>query len=493
MLLIIGSSCRKDFDYAPSSGNLKFSKDTVYLDTIFTNIGSSTYGLKVYNKGSKDVEIPSITLENGISSFYRINVDGQEGNTFSNIPLLAKDSLYIYVETTFDIAPTNLNEFLLTDAILFDVGQNEQRVELVTLVKDAVFLYPSLLANGTKETVVFGLDENGEEIRVEGFELSTDQLHFTAEKPYVLYGYATVPENNNLIIDAGARVHFHKNSGLLIKQNATLTINGELSEDQELLEKEVIFQGDRLEPNYENVPNQWGGLWIAKGSTNNYIDHLTLKNAYVGLFVEGDGIFDTPTLTLKNSRIYNNERVNLWLQNARAEAQNNVIANAGDTSLRCSFGGNYTFSHCTIANYWIHGFRSGVALQMDNQKNDLVNAAFTNTIIDGNTNYELQLLDSGNIFDFAFKNCAIAFNDESNQFENNPLYEFDNTSYYSNTLFNINTIFLDAFYNDFRLTSTSETIDEADTDTALQIPLDILGNNRTTLPDIGAFEFINNN
>ena len=41
------TSCRKDFAFEPSSGGLEFSKDTVYLDTVFTNIGSSTYKLKI--------------------------------------------------------------------------------------------------------------------------------------------------------------------------------------------------------------------------------------------------------------------------------------------------------------------------------------------------------------------------------------------------------------------------------------------------------------
>jgi len=51
------SSCRKDFDTVASSGNLGFSKDTVYLDTVFSNIGSSTYTLKVYNRSSDDIKI----------------------------------------------------------------------------------------------------------------------------------------------------------------------------------------------------------------------------------------------------------------------------------------------------------------------------------------------------------------------------------------------------------------------------------------------------
>ena len=54
VLLISVSSCRKNFDTIPSFGNLEFSKDTVFLDTIFTNIGSATYNLKVYNRGEPD-------------------------------------------------------------------------------------------------------------------------------------------------------------------------------------------------------------------------------------------------------------------------------------------------------------------------------------------------------------------------------------------------------------------------------------------------------
>ena len=48
-LAITVSSCRQDFVFEPSTGDLVFSKDTIYLDTVFANIGSSTYTLKVYN------------------------------------------------------------------------------------------------------------------------------------------------------------------------------------------------------------------------------------------------------------------------------------------------------------------------------------------------------------------------------------------------------------------------------------------------------------
>ncbi len=134
------SSCRKDFSTIPNFGNLEFSKDTVFLDTIFTNIGSATYNLKVYNRGSNAITIPTIQLKNGTSSNYRLNVDGVPGKEFNDIDILAKDSIFVLIETTVNV--TNEPNPLYTDKILFDNGANQQAVDLVTLVEDATFIFP---------------------------------------------------------------------------------------------------------------------------------------------------------------------------------------------------------------------------------------------------------------------------------------------------------------------------------------------------------------
>jgi len=155
LLLLIGTtlsliSCRSDFETVASNGRLEFSRDTVYLDTVFTNIGSSTYQLKVYNKSNNDISIPVIKFAKGLTSKYRMTVDGMQGNNgkiFNNVDLLAKDSLYIFIETTANIADANAADFLYTDQIQFDSGQNLQNVELVTLIQDAVFLYPRRFAD----------------------------------------------------------------------------------------------------------------------------------------------------------------------------------------------------------------------------------------------------------------------------------------------------------------------------------------------------------
>jgi len=320
------------------------------LDTIFSTIGSNTHTLKVYNRTRDDVEIPSIRLGQGQNSNYRLNVDGLAGKEFNNIPILAQDSMFIFIETNVDITAIGENEFLYTDVIQFDSSEDLQEVQLVTLVKDAIFLFPRELPDGSKEMIQFGEDVSGNEIFVEGFEFEDQQLNFTNQKPYVIYGYASVPEEKQLIIDAGARVHFHKDSGILINANASLQVNGSLSSDQELLENEVIFSGDRLQNDLSNIPGQWGTIWISSGSNNNIIHHLTIKNATVGLLVEGNPISEFPTLSIKNSQIYNSASTNLWAKTAHINAENLVFGMSGNASLFLNVGGNYTFKHCTIAN-----------------------------------------------------------------------------------------------------------------------------------------------
>ena len=280
LILVSFSSCRKDFEFAPSKGDLRFSRDTVYLDTVFTNIGSSTYTLKVYNTSDDDIVIPTVQLADGYSSYYRMTIDGRTGieggpnepagKLFENVEMLAKDSMFVFIETTIDIEQLSQSEtqFLYTDAIQFDTGSNQQNVELVTLVKDAVFIYPDRTTTidgetGEEihviETLTFDVDGDGvdDETTIQGRFLADDELNFTNEKPYVIYGYAAVDQGKTLFIDAGARVHFHSNSGILVTGGGSMQVNGQPSTDPDLLEGEVIFEGDRLEPLFAEVPGQW--------------------------------------------------------------------------------------------------------------------------------------------------------------------------------------------------------------------------------------------
>ncbi|MFX0556863.1 hypothetical protein ACOCEA_08690 [Maribacter sp. CXY002] len=495
LFILWGSSCRKDFEYATSAGNLTFSKDTVFLDTVFSSIGSSTYILKVYNTTRDDIMIPSIQLRNGEESFYRLNVDGVPGKLFKNVPLYAKDSLFIFIETTITTTETDPIAFIYTDAIVFDTDTNQQKVELVTLAKDAIFLYPGKNENGNNKQLILGKDEEGNASIVDSFGLTTEQLNFTNIRPYVIYGYAVIDSSQTLIIDSGTRVHFHQDSGILVNKGGRLIINGNLSENNTLLEKEVIFEGDRLEPSYSDLPGQWGGIWITKGSINNQIEYLTIKNAGTGIYVEGLESLSTPTITIKNSQIYNSANNNIEANDTHIRAENVVLGGAGKSSLHAYNGGIYNFTHCTIANYWNHGFRTQAALKIsnsskfigENEANDLVVANFKNCIIDGNGLQELSLLDNGeNEFDFMFQNCMIKIGENSGQ--DSPLYAFETNARYSNIFLNSSMDYFRPTKNNFMIGLESEVINSGLLEFAQEVPLDILGKNRTTVPDLGAFQ-----
>jgi len=487
-ILLAASSCRTDFDTVASNGDLKFSKDTVYLDTVFKNIGSSTYNLKVYNNSKNDINIPVIQLKNGLSSKYRMTVDGMTGNNgkiFNDITLLAKDSLYIFIETTADITDADPTDFLYTDEIQFDSGTNLQKVALVTLIQDAVFLYPKQFSDGTSETIQiddkpvdgFYLDEND--------AVNGNELLFTNQKPYVIYGYAGVPENKTVVFEAGARVHFHADSGLLVSKNASLQINGTTS-TTEKLENEIIFEGDRLEPDFSDVPGQWNSIILADGSTNHSINHLTLKNATIGLSIQDQ---DATTVQLKNTQIYNCSEYGILAQNGRINGENLVINYSGLADLSCVYGGNYMFTHCTFNNNWSGSEQ--VAVNLSNrltgatpETNDLTQATFNNCIIYGSNTNEFNLDKNTNAaFVYQLNNCLIKFRSSST----NPDYQFStDPTHYNQIILNQDPKFYKVSQNKFNIDNTSGAF--AKGNQTYSIPLDIIGNTRTSPPDLGAYQ-----
>ncbi len=479
LVLLFLSSCRKDFSTELSSGKLSFSKDTVYLDTVFTNIGSSTYNLKVYNKSNKNISIPSIVLGNGENSFYRLNVDGIAGKIFENVEILAKDSMYIFIETTIDYS--QISNPIYTDVIIFDNGENLQEVKLVTLVKDAHFLYPSKDANGFIEEISIGTTTEGEDLKVNGFYLNENTI-FTNEKPYVIYGYCAVPPNKSLTIEAGAQIHFHANSGLIVSKNATLTINGKLND-------KVLIEGDRLETKFSKIPGQWGAIWLRAGSKNNSINNTIIKNASAGIIADSIGNNTAPTLTIKNSQIYNSSDYGILGRETTIYGENLVINNSGQSSLACIGGGTYNFVHSTFANFWYNSFRQNPSVLINNfftvsnaqvvEKRDLHAANFTNCIIDGNDNTELVIDQAeGTVFNYFFENNLIRVED------------FNDPIHYVNNLFNGNPHFKSPETNELMIGQNSDAINKGNEQGRILVPIDILGITRTIPPDIGAYQHI---
>lgn len=487
--IICFTSCRDDFNFEPSSGSeLAFSKDTVYLDTVFSNIGSSTYNLKVYNKSNKDIKIPAIRLARGENSSFRLMVDGQPGKSFENVELLANDSLFIFVETTVDIKQqTNNKEFLYTDEILFQSGTNQQKVDLVTLVRDAIFLYPQKFQDGSYESIQFGdnkiygffLDEND--------AVNGNELEWRNDKPYVVYGYAAVAPNKTLNISEGTEIHFHANSGLVTFSNAGINANG-------TIEKPIIFQGDRLEPSFENTPGQWEGIWLSVDSNGSF-NNVTIKNAVDGLFINKNKL----PVNLTNVQIYNCETNGLLLQVANVIGKNVVTNNCGLAGLNINFGGTYDFTHCTFSNYWNLQNHTAVVMNNGNGTSEFaLQANFKNSIIYGNSNESLILNPGSNQtnFNFKFENCLIKFFNTGNRFNTDFPYNFENSSYFSNVLIAKNfteyqPFFLNTQKNKMIITDkATHLIGFGNPFFSQSIPSDITGKNRLGSPDLGAYQHV---
>lgn len=507
LFTIILSSCRSDFEFKSDVGNLGFSRDTVYLDTVFTDIGSSTYTLKVYNKTDNNISIPQLRLGNGENSKYRLMVDGMPGKVFENVELLADDSLFVFIEVTAEIADADPTDFLYTDQILFGNGINDQKVELVTLIQDAYFIYPQRTQNPdetyTYESLNLGVDEEGNPITIRGQYLDPadpnngDELHWNNTKPYVIYGYAAVPPNETLVVDAGARIHFHAESGLIVANNASVQINGSpsLTED---LENEVIFEGDRLEPNFSEVPGQWGTIWFTQGSTNNTISNLTIKNATVGMLVSGNDGTPTPTIDMQNVQIYNCSNVGILARTGNMVGRNVVVNNCGEASFAGTFGGSYDFTHCTFANYWPIPNQYSIVLDDYDGSTEyvLTKADFKNCIVYGSPNLSLSINKEGTDpnFNFNFDSCLIKFIDFGNQFSSIPEYQFT-SSHYTNCIIATNNT---SNRPDFKNPEENELIigensaAKGTANSTYSTFNDILNNprNSTTGYDIGAYNFI---
>lgn len=481
LMLLFG--CRKETAFVTRNVQLAFSQDTIYLDTVFTTIGSSTRILKVYNTSNENILINRIYLGRGQSSFYRMNVNGASTKNITDVELRANDSIYIFIEVTADVM--GANSLLYTDSILFETGNVLEDVDLVTLAQDAYFHYPT-------NVLVINQPAPYPNIEIPYSVLSCNEIWGT-DKPHVVYGYAVVDSNCSLNILAGANIHFHANSGLWVYRGGQLFVD---AAEQGDFSNPVLIQGDRLEPNYENIPGQWGGLlggiFIQSGSTGNVINNAVIKNATTGLRVDSTSL-STPNLTLKNVQILNHSRVGIYGGYANLLAENTIVGNCG-LHLFYGLGGNYTFRHSTFANYWITSSRTSPAVALVNFFEDgignryyrgLTKAYFGNCIIYGNSQSEVGLgIDPSATFSYQFNTSLLRIEEEPDDMH----YDITDPTYFPGCIFNISPAFIDQLNNDYELDSISPALDLGNNNDATLVPFDIKGNIRTINPDLGAIE-----
>ncbi len=468
VITAITFSCRKDTISNDSSINLSFSNDTIIFDTVFTSLGSATQRLMVYNPSGSAVNISNIMLAGGSQSPYRINVNGLSGDDFKDIELNGGDSLYIFARVTIDPNDFN-NPYVVEDSLLFLTNGNEQKVKLVAWGQNANYILA--------DTYIEGFPP---------FKVVADSLvtvHWTNEKPYVIYGYAVINSYGKLIIDEGARIYFHKNSGLWAYTDGVLKVYG-------TVENPVTFQGDRLEAFYDDLPGQWDRIWLMEGrqGEDHEISNAVIKNGFIGIQAES---FLRPTenkVTLKNVIIENMTGIGIFSRLFNITGANTVVANCGGYCLAFTGGGYYDFRQSTFANYWPYSVRNTPAVFINNylpDSNDQpvpfpMNFSLGNSIIYGFNRNEFETdMTSGADSLYYLTNCILKTE-----------YQVSNSINYNDILKNQDPKFMDYQENDYRLDTLSPAIGYGDPSIAATVPFDILGNPRTEHYDLGAYQFM---
>lgn len=328
-LLLLAGCNRDDISFDSPTQLLRFSTDTVFCDTVYNQMRSETYAVKVYNNEDKDILIPEIKLEGGINSPYKINVDGKVGTRFEKIALRKKDSLYVFVE----IAPVaNAPEAIAEDKVVFNTPAGEQKVTLFSVVQDAEYF----IQTGENPVTI------------------NDNTTWTKDKVKVIFGNLNVAEGKTLTMEKGTKVYFRKNSGLNFLKNSGLIVKGDL-------DNEVIFRGDRSDPKYDTLPANWNGIKMEEGSLLQ-MNYARVFGGNVGLQLKKNDA------TINNSIFHTFQNAGIYaIHSTQFTANNLVMNNCGEADLAIASGGTYNLNYCTIANYWsLNQSMSGLGIFVTN-------------------------------------------------------------------------------------------------------------------------------
>lgn len=454
LFTILLVACKKESFITSPEAKVDLSADTLKFDTLFTTTGSTSRFFKIRNDNNQKLRISSVKLMGGNSSFFKINVDGFIGPEVKNLELEANDSLYVYVTVSVN-QNSNTIPFIIKDSLQVNYNGKTKWIQLEAWGKNARFLRNKKIA---------------------GNEIWTNEL------PYVILERLTIEPTGTLTIQKGCQIYVHADAPVLV--NGSLVINGEKYDSTK-----VVFQGDRLDEPYKNFPGSWPGIYFSNTSKNNVLNFAVLKDAYQAIATEGLSINANPKVVLNECFIDNAYDAGIIAVNSSVSARNCLISNCGK-NLFLVKGGDYQFTHCTVASYSnSYIFHRSQVLLISNfiNQNNLpitagLNAVFRNCIFwgeNGIVDDEVIVSKSGNtVFNVNFVNNlwkvkTAPANITSSQIINNqdPLFDSSNSS--------------KKYYN-FRLKTGSPAINKG---VVAGVTIDLDGKPRPIgLPDLGCYE-----
>ena len=393
----------------------------------------------------------NIRLAGNFYGLFKLNVDGRGGTVFNDIEIRGNDSIYIFVQAYINEVGSN-TPFIVADQILFETNGNKQHVDLVAYAQDANYFKNEIL------------------------DCTGGNLLWTSNKPYVIYESVLVPVGCTLTIEAGTHIYSYVNSEIIVM--GTLIVNG-------TIDNPVIFQGSRLDDDYNEMPGRWIGIHFKQGSSGNKISGAIIKNGYIGIRIDSLPNSGTYGLELKQTLIKNISAAGILCYTGKLYAENNLVANCGLYSFVGELGGTYDLVHNTFATQSFSAGRKDPGFYLSNapwrDKNGNVLYSFSlnfnvkNNIIYGSLDDEFYVNNDP-------KGGAII----TKILNNNLLKTTDKSLGINGNLLNVDPRFKSIQDADYDLNKSSPCAN-------MGIPVGILRdlknrNRNITLPSIGAYE-----
>ena len=382
MILVWGlltGACSDDESFTTSRGDLlEFTADTLKMDTVFSNTGSSTYTFWVYNRTDKGIRLSNVRLKNGNQTGFRVNVDGSYldntlGAVVTDLEVRKGDSLRIFVELTSP-ETHQLEPQMVIDDLLFQLESGvEQRVRLEAWAWDAVKMTDLVVSRDTT---------------------------IDTRVPIILYG-------NGLRIDSGAVLKL-RGTTLYFHDRAGIDVYGRL------VAEDCVMRGDRLDRMfdylpYDRVSGQWRGLCFASSSTGNMLSNTEIRNAMTAVMLADSAAMDTTQLRLQMSHciIHNAKGHGLVSYNSNVALDYCQLTNTLGDCLAV-YGGRCLIDHCTLAQFYPFSADRGAALRFVAAKGD-VSITCRNSIVTGYADDVLmgEQTDTTTTMRYLFEDCLL--------------------------------------------------------------------------------------
>ena len=173
-------------------------------------------------------------------------------------------------------------------------------------------------------------------------------MHFTADKPYLVYDTVYVSAGVTLTIDAGATLLFHDKAAL--RCAGRMLANG-------TAEDPIFFRGDRLDrvvgsTSFDVMSGQWGGVIFTPPTMNNVLKHVIMKGSSIGMHCSANGDTTHCALKLLNCVLTNSASTCLATATCYVQLIGTEISDAAE-EVAYFAGGKVNASQCTFANYYL--------------------------------------------------------------------------------------------------------------------------------------------